>query len=328
MNAITPLPIKKIAVFRALKLGDFLLAVPALRALRQAFPEAGIDYIGLPWMRDVRPRYGVCIDGFVEFPGYPSLPERAYDPAAIVQFMQKMQETSYDLTLQMHGNGRNANVLVELLGSKNIAGYSCHDAFWPNRQWFMTYPEDKHEIHKHLSLLQFLGIDATDTTLEFPLHDNDYAELEEIGNFKDRQYICMHPGAVSGARWPAEYFAKVGDELASQGLEIVITGSREEAALASHVAALMKAPSINIAGRTSLGALGALLCQSRLLVSNDTGVAHMAVAVGRPNVTIFTTANPAIWAALDEKRHPHFTAEQATLAAVIKQSVTLLKETA
>jgi ADP-heptose:LPS heptosyltransferase len=91
--------------------------------------------------------------------------------------------------------------------------------------------------------------------------------------------------------------------LAADGWTIIVTGSAEERALTSALIAAMQAPAIDLTGRTSLGALAALISSARLLVCNDTGVSHVAAAVGTPSVVVCSGADPGRWAPLDRQRH-------------------------
>ena len=97
--------LRKIAVFRALKLGDMLCAVPALRALRTAYPKAEITLLGLPWAETFAERFHAYIDRFIHFPGCEGLPEQPYNKEQLEDFIQQMERENFDLVLQMQGNG-------------------------------------------------------------------------------------------------------------------------------------------------------------------------------------------------------------------------------
>lgn len=114
---------KKIAVFRALQLGDLLCAVPAFRALRRALPNSKITLIGLPWAKSFVDRFPNYFDDFLEFPGYPGLSEIVPQVKRIPAFFMTAQERRFDLAIQMHGSGIFANPITVLLGANVNAGF-------------------------------------------------------------------------------------------------------------------------------------------------------------------------------------------------------------
>ncbi|HEX6982683.1 MAG TPA: glycosyltransferase family 9 protein [Balneolaceae bacterium] len=325
-KTIKDLNIKKIGIFRALQLGDLLNVIPSMRALRKKFPKAEVTLIGLPWAKSFVRRFNKYFDNFIEFPGFPGLPERAFNPQAFVQFLSRTQQENFDLAIQMQGSGSISNRIMELLDAKNIAGFYTEEGYKPNNQFFIPYPETGHEAEKFLKLMEGLGIKAEGTDLEFPVLE---AEAEEAArlladhNLQEREFVCIHTGSREDARrWNADNFAKTADYIHSKGYKIVFTGTEKERESIHKIAKMTKSPSVNLAGCTRIGELAQILKESALLVSNDTGVVHIATAIGAKSVIIYSKkgSNLERWAPIDRKTHSVVEPERA------KQVDNVLKE--
>lgn len=297
--------LQRIAVFRALKLGDMLCAVPALRGLRSVFPRAEITLIGLPWAHEFAARFPGYIDRFLPFPGFPGLPEQGVSARALARFLRTVQARHYALAVQMHGSGEISNGIVSLFGARETAGFHVPGARVQAPVRALPYPEQGTEVQRLLALARFLGADNLCDTLEFPVTEQDEQSRRRLvaGTQLDAGYVCVHAGCASAAAWPTNAFATVADAVAARGWRVVLTGTPGERARAQAVAETMRFPCIDVVGKTDLGTLAALLAHARLLVSNDTGVVHLAQAVGAPTVVIFTNADVARWAPRDRRRH-------------------------
>jgi ADP-heptose:LPS heptosyltransferase len=298
---------ENILILRALQLGDLLCSVPALRALRGSFPNANITLLGLPWAQSFVRRFNRYLDGFIEFPGYPGLPEQPVDYQRIPSFLSVIQRCKFDLAIQMQGSGSIVNPLIALFGAAQTAGYCLPDQYCPDEATFLDYPDHLPEVKRHLALMEFLGVPAQGEELEFPLTTADYSECElilERNGLTAGEYACIHPGARAlERRWAPESFSEVADRLAGQGLKIVITGTEGEKELTTQVAGLMRYTALNLCGQTSLGEFACLLKQSRLLVCNDTGASHIADALKVPSVVLFSTPEWDRWAPFDRRLH-------------------------
>jgi ADP-heptose:LPS heptosyltransferase len=297
--------IKKIVVFRALQLGDLLCSIPAIRALRQGFPEAHITLVGLPWAKFLVERFPDYINDLIVFPGYPGLPEQTYNTKEIISFLNKIQQEEFDLAIQMQGSGTITNPLVSLFGAKNLAGFYTEGQYKPNQNLFIEYPNKLPEIERHLQLIKHLGLKAEDTQMEFPLTKKDYSDLDDAQLLVEpKQYVCIHPGSRGEERrWDPKNFAAVGDYFIEKGLKVVVTGTKDEAVIVNDVIENMKHKPINAAGKTSLGAVGALIKNAFALVSNCTGVSHIASALKTPSIVISLDGEPNRWAGLDKHLH-------------------------
>jgi ADP-heptose:LPS heptosyltransferase len=260
---------RTIAVFRALQLGDLLCTVPALRALKRAFPSARLTLIGLPWAASFAARFRRYVDDFLEFPGYPGLPERVPDAARVPGFFVEAQARRFDLALQLHGSGSYVNSIVALLGARRTAGYYVPGEWCPDPETFIPYPAAEHEVRQPLVLLEALGIPACGEELEFPFEAADEAALDALPGARTlgRAFVCVHAGArLRSRRWLPERFAATADAVAEAGYPVVLTGGPEEIELVSRVEAAMRRRALNLAGRTTLGSLAALVSRARLLV--------------------------------------------------------------
>ena len=299
---------KQLVIVRSLPgVGDLLCIVPALRALRAALPETHITLLGLKQAIWFVQRFNHYINAWLEFPGYPGIPEVPFSSPRTVSFLEHIQKMNLDLALQLHGNGSSINSFTMLLGATLTAGFFPTNQYCPDRDHFFPYPEHEPEVWRHLRLLEFLGIPLQGDSLEFPLWESDWQEFTAIAsahNLRKSEYICIHPGAsTSTRRWPAQHFAVVADILAAQGFQIVLTGTLPELELTQTIAQAMQFPAINLAGQTSLGAIAILLKQSQLLICNDTGISHLAAALKTKSVVIFTNSDSHRWAPLDRQRH-------------------------
>ncbi|MBV8390605.1 MAG: glycosyltransferase family 9 protein [Mucilaginibacter sp.] len=297
--------IKKIAVFRALQLGDMLCAIPAIHALRNAYPNAEITLLGLPWAKWMVERFDNYFDRLIHFPGFPGLPEQVFNPIAFAEFLPLIQREQFDLALQMQGNGSIVNSMIELFGAKYTAGYQIEGHYARDNNLFMSYPNEGSEIDRHIALMEFLGIPSQGNALEFPINAMDFQELDYLAlSIEKGRYVCIHPGSRGAWRqWPTEHFASLGDFCYEKGYKIIVTGTKDEAHIANEVIEQMSNEAIDATGKTSIGAVAALIKDSALLISNCTGVSHIAAALKTPSIVISMDGEPERWGPINKQLH-------------------------
>jgi ADP-heptose:LPS heptosyltransferase len=191
-------PVRRILVLRALMLGDTLCAVPALRAIRRAWPQARIALLGLPASRELAARLPY-VDEWLAFPGWPGLPEQPVDVPALPDFIAAMQAARWDLAIQLHGSGQLTNPLVAAFGARQVAGFHAEGGFVPDARLFCHWPERGHEVQRLLALCRHLGLPVDDGALEFPLRPGDDAALRAAwpGWDDSAPYACVLPARSS-----------------------------------------------------------------------------------------------------------------------------------
>jgi ADP-heptose:LPS heptosyltransferase len=285
-----------VVLVRASRIGDFVCAVPAFGALRAALPSAEIALIGLPFVRDLCARLP-SLDRFIPFGGFPGIAEQFFKPGRAVRFFSRMQAEKYDLAIQMHGTGVFSNIYALMLGARFTAGFiregdspGMLDAAYP-------MPASGHEVQKLLAFTLFLGAPPVSEAPVFPLLARDRARAQMLLADAGPPYIGLHLFARKPEKcWPDERFMEAARRLrADHRGTIVLIGGKDNGTAARTVAGRIGPACLDLTGMTSIGTLGAVVDRLAVLLTNDSGPAHIAYALGTPTVTVFGETDPERW---------------------------------
>jgi ADP-heptose:LPS heptosyltransferase len=205
----------------------------------------------------------------------------------------------------MHGRGDVVNPIVGAFAAARMAGYAGPTGWRPPDADMIDWPESGSEVDRLLALTDHLGMPRAGTGLDFPLCADDRAAAEPLLRpLRGRPLAIVHPGSqLASRRWPPERFAAVADALAAAGLVVALTGSAGEAGLTRTVARAMHAPALDCAGLTTLWTLGAMVERAALVVCNDTGISHVAAALGTRSVVVSSGGDVQRWSPADASRH-------------------------
>ncbi|WP_432521439.1 glycosyltransferase family 9 protein [Kineococcus sp. SYSU DK006] len=264
-------------VLRALGLGDLLTGVPALRGLRRRFPERTL-LLAAP----------AAIGAFLRGRG-------VVDEVLVTDGLAPLEaEGSGHLAVDLHGKGPESRQLLADTGPDDLLGFATTGPHGPfeGPQWV----RHEHEVARWCRLVA--AWDARCGPEDLRLRPR-----EAQGGALPGAPVVVHPGAAFAARrWPVERWALVVADLVARGLEVVVTGTAAERPLG---AALAAAGAVDRCGASDLDGLADLVAGARLVLSGDTGTAHLATAFAVPSVTLFGPTPPAWWGpAVDADLHP------------------------
>ncbi|MFI6173955.1 glycosyltransferase family 9 protein [Nonomuraea sp. NPDC051191] len=282
--------VRSVAVLRANAIGDYLVALPAIDAIKRAYPEARLTLLGTPWHAEFLSGRPGPVDDVVALPPISgvSTPEHGYPVPD--ETRAELRERSFDLAVQIHGGGRFTNPFLRSLGARVTAGLRSPDAEELDR--WVPYTYFQHETLRFLQVAELVGGLAERLEAQVPVTGRDRAELAESFGEPPSRLIALHPGATDPRRrWPAERFAEVADRL---GRPVAVTGNSAEKDLVEATIAAMRGrgyPVIPVVGTLTLGGLAALYERCDLVISNDTGPRHLAAAVGTPTVAVYWCGN-------------------------------------
>jgi ADP-heptose:LPS heptosyltransferase len=259
-------PAPPVLVLRALGLGDALTAVPALRGLRALYPNRPVLLAGPAavsgWLRD----QGI-VDGVRVTDGLDGVPPG--------------QGLGRHIAVNLHGRGPESHRLLLAGRPDRLVGFDCPAAA---HRGLTRWRSDEHEVRRWCRLVDDDGgkCDPADLRLARPCR-----------RLVQGRYVVIHPGAASQSRrWPVDRWTAVGLFFDRKGIEVLVTGTAAERVACRTVAG---AGGTDLSGGLDLAELAAVVAGARLLLSGDTGVAHLATAYGIPSVTLFGPTPPDRW---------------------------------
>lgn len=295
----------RVLLIRPDHLGDLLLSGPALMRLRSAWPGARITWLVGPWSAPVAERLpGADAVETLDFPWFDRKPKGApWRPYLRLLRASRRLRGRFDLAIVLREDDGWGAWLAALAG---IPLRVAHDR--PGPRPFATHllPAERcpeHAAAGALALVAALAGSGEETwdfrrdPLVLRLTDEDREAaarlLAPLGDGSGGMGpIGVHPGSGSAVkRWSSAAWGELIRALAAPGETVVLTGGPDERALTAAIAACAGRPVLNLAGRTELGALAAVLARCRLVLGPDSGPLHLAVALGRPSVHLFGPAS-------------------------------------
>lgn len=298
--------IKKIAVLRANALGDFIVTLPALKALRNTYPSAEIVLLGRLWHQHFLVKGRSPIDRVVVVPvkkGIINETGQLEDPEEIETFLEQMREEQFDVVLNFQGNGVSANPFIKQFGAKLTVGLACEKAEKLDRS--INYYYYQSEVIRFLEVVKLIGAATVDVEPELSILQQDMDEvISMMSILQAKPYIVLHPVAMDPRRmWPIENYGRLADELRQKHFEVVFTGAPEDKTIIDDLIYSMNYTAINACGNFSLGGLTAFLSKATMMISADTGPLHLARAVNIPTIGFYWAPNLINWGPVTRTIH-------------------------
>jgi len=283
----------RILVVKLRYIGDVLLTTPVLKNLRLKYQNSSLDILINAGTEEVL-KHNRDINEVL-------LVERG-SLIRQLAFILELRKKKYNLVIDLTDSDRSA-ILSYLSGAPIRVGYNSEDR-WRGRCYTHLVSADRGKMHTvdyQLEALRLLNIPVKSPELVLPLGQEDeiFAEkiIDEYKLNDGRPKVLIHPGARWWFKsWPPEYFAKLAVAI-QQDLKfhVIFSGSMSDQDDINKIQSLMALKAVSLAGKTTILQLAALLKRCRLFIGNDTGIMHVAAAVGTPVIAFFGLTNPLLW---------------------------------
>lgn len=292
-----PTSARQVCVFRIGNIGDIVCALPAIRCVRKAYPDATLTLLtspgpkGMPgaanvleqaaWIDELKIYYAEDIDTF----------------AKRGALLQELRERRFDVWIDLPNNLTTVSrqfrdmAFTRMVGARWARGWRIDTLKWA-AQAQSEHLHFPNEVERMLDVVRRAGFDVSDVQFDLPRLPATRARIDEVLRACGLQagtLVAIAPGAKRSTNlWVPERFAAVGRELSGQGCSIVLVGGKSEAQACARIAAEIGPRARSFAGELSIAESTELLRRCKLVVCLDSGVQHIAAAVGTPTVSLFS----------------------------------------
>jgi len=285
--------VRKVLVVRLRSIGDTVLATPSLFALKRFLPKVRVDILVEDWVAPVLANHP-HVDNVI------TLERGGF--VARARVARELRAANYDVVYNLHG-GTTATFLTRATGARHRVGFKSyqygqlhnHQAPSPLQLW---QQQKTHSVEQQLALLGWTGVPVTDrprTSLGIsPAAAEKVDRLLNAVGLSDQNVAVIHPAAAFATKqWAVDNFARVVEFLTERGFTSVAIAAPNEQPLLDQLRSQTSGKLVTLA--LSLPEVTALAARSQLFVGNDSGIAHIAAAVGTPSVVVFGSSNIAHW---------------------------------
>ena len=268
---------QRILVITLSNIGDAIMTTPVLEALHQRYPSAVIDLVA--------DRRSASVFTHCPYRGEIIFKEKRAGWRGTLQLVRTLRRTRYDLIVDLRTDG-----LAYLLRARRRL---CK---WHSR------PRGPHAVEQHMGVLAKLGITDIPPTRLWLTPELETKANTLLGTLPGKRWLALGPGANWEPKiWPAERFQALANKLHDHFDAVILIGGQGDVDRCNQVAQGLALPSINLAGKTDLLEAGAVLARAQLFVGNDSGLGHIAAAVGTPTLTVFGPGQPERYQPWGEK---------------------------
>ena len=282
--------IKNILAVRNDRFGEFLLNIPALRALKEAYPGSKLTLVVSPYLREL----AGCLDCADEVITWEN---RNHKFSEVLECSRQLKAKKFDLCV-IFNPSREFNIISFLAGIPRRIGYNRKLGILLTRRIEdRKHLGERHEVEYNLQLAELAGAKTTNPNPALRINQDALKGLSgELGALKDSvSLVAVHPWTSDPIKqWPLDNFYALTRKLMNlPNLKVVIVGGQEEMSKAARVFNEKEDGLLNLTGKTSLKQLAAILKRCKLLISGDSGPVHLAASVGTPTIAIFRSDIPA-----------------------------------